>query len=337
MGNDNRPIKGPGERNRRGRRYFLKQLSGGALAAIGSQAAFSAAGASESDPRPVASPPDKLPTIRIGGYDLTRLIVGSNPIEGYSHSTANLDRHMREYFTHERTVELISRCEQSGINTWQTGHGPSDKVLAALKVLRQRGSKVHWFCLAQDGPEQKPLKEILAHKPIALVHHGGETDKLFRSGKRQQVHDFVKKIHDAGVMCGISSHNPANIAYAEENGWENEFFMACLYQVSRPAEEMRSRLGTVPLDEPYFESDPEEMTAVIRRVKRPCLAFKILAAGRLCRTRDTVESAFRYAFSHIKDTDGVIVGMYPRFVDEIAMNVGLALRYGVVGADRRDA
>ena len=132
-------------------------------------------------------------------------------------------------------------------------------------------------------------------------------------------------------MAGVSSHNPANIAHIEEKGWENEFFMTCLYQVSRPAEEIRKKLGTVPLGEPFLESDPDEMTDVVQQVKRPCLAFKILAAGRLCGKPEFVESAFRYAFSRIKKTDGVIVGMYPRFSDEPSTNVQLTLRYGKQG------
>jgi hypothetical protein len=42
---------------------------------------------------------------------------------------------------------------------------------------------------------------------------------------------------------------------------------------------------------------------------------------------ESVESAFGYVFSHIKKEDGIIVGMYPRVRDEIAKNVGLALKY----------
>lgn len=313
------------------RRRFLQGLSAGAIAAVGAPAALRAADEARDKPDAVSRGLEPLPTIRIGDFQLTRLIVGSNPVEGYSHSTTNLDRHMREYFTTERTVEFVRRCEQLGINTWQSGHGPTEKVLKTLKALRQRGSRIHWFCLAKQGPGQKPLKEILPYKPIAFVHHGGETDKLFRAGKQEQVHDYVKKVHDAGVMAGVSAHNPANIAYMDENGWENDFFMTCFYQVSRPDEEMRRRLGTTLLGEPYWASDPDEMTAVIQSVKRPCLAFKILAAGRLCRNPATVESAFQYAFGRIKRTDGVIVGMYPRFSDEIAANVRLTLRYGRVG------
>lgn len=307
------------------RRQFLQRVAAGALAVAGGQAAWPTASAAQEK---TAAPAAPLPTIRIGKFELTRLIAGANPVEGYSHSSAGLSRHMREYFTLERTVEFVRRCEQVGINAWQTGHGPSDKTLETLKVLREAGSKIHWFCLAYESNQLKPLSEVLAYKPIAIVHHGGETDSLFRDGQAEKVHDFVKKVHDAGVMAGISTHNPANLAYAEEKGWENDFFMACLYQVSRPMEEIRKKLGTAILDEPFLESDRDEMTAVIKKAKRPCLAFKILAAGRLCGSASSVESAFQYAYSRIKPTDGVIVGMYPKFADEIAINAQFALKYG---------
>jgi len=322
---------GPRVRCRQGRRRFLKQLAAGAAAIVGSQAVASDAHAEPADQGSSEPDASKMPAIKIGRYAVSRLVAGSNPIGGYSHSTLNLARHMQEYFTLDRTVEFISRCEQYGINTWQSGHGPNQKVVDALRTLRERGSRIQWLCLAWEGRGHKPVSDIVGLRPIAIVHHGGVTDSLFRTGQGEKVHDFVKKIHDAGVLAGISAHNPANIAHAEEKGWENDFFMTCFYHISRPAEEIRAKLGTVPLGEPFLESDPDEMTAVVRQVKRPCLGFKILAAGRLCWHEPSVESAFKYAFSHIKKTDGVIVGMYPKFSDEIGMNVRLTLKYGKPG------
>jgi hypothetical protein len=306
------------------RRRFLQQVSAGAAAALGGPLALTtrASGAEEA---PAAKAP--LPTIAIGSYRLTRLIAGSNPISGYSHSTRNLSEHMKEYFTHDRIVDFVARCERMGINAWQSGHGPDEKIVRALGTLRERGSKVHWFCLAWEGDGHRPLGEVLALKPIAVVHHGGVTDRLFRANQREKVHDFVKKAHDAGVLAGISSHDPEHVAYVEEKGWENDFFMTCFYNLTRPAEEIRSKLGTVPLGEPFLESDREQMSVVVRQVKRPCLAFKILAAGHHCWDEKSVDSAFEYAFSHIKKGDGVIVGMYPRFTDEITKNVELTLKY----------
>jgi len=320
---------GPAAAERRGRRRFLQQVSAGAAAALTGPLALSAAEAAQREAPPAAAAP--LPTLTIGRYRLTRLIAGSNPIAGYSHSTLNLSEHMKEYFTHERVVAFVERCERMGINAWQTGQGASEKIVRAVGTLRERGSTIHWFCLASEGEGQRPLKEVVALRPIAVVHHGGVTDRLFRAGQAEKVHDFVKKAHDAGVLAGVSSHNPDNVAFIEEKSWENDFFMTCFYNVTRPAEEIRAKLGTVPLGEPFLESDREAMSAVVRQVKRPCLVFKILAAGHLCWDEKSVDSAFEYAFSHIKKGDGVIVGMYPRFSDEIAKNAALTLKHAGPG------
>ena len=73
------------------------------------------------------------------------------------------------------------------------------------------------------------------------------------------------------------------------------------------------------------------MAAVIRKVSRPCLAFKILAAGRMCGSRATLENAFEFAFANIKKTDAVIVGMFPILTDEIAEDAALARKCSRLG------
>ena len=40
----------------------------------------------------------------------------------------------------------------------------------------------------------------------------------------------------------------------------------------------------------------------------------------MCGNQNMVRQAFKFAFEHIKPTDGVIVGMYPRFFDEVSAN-----------------
>jgi hypothetical protein len=60
-----------------------------------------------------------LPTVALGPHRVTRLIVGSNPMYGYSHFNHLYAQHMLEWFTNERIVKLLLDCEQAGINTWQ--------------------------------------------------------------------------------------------------------------------------------------------------------------------------------------------------------------------------
>ena len=303
------------DQSKTGRREFLKQACGGAAVVAASQLSA-----------PVEANTSVLPTVRLGPHDVTRLIAGGNPIGGWGHSVPNMSRHMLEFFTLERTIEFLEKCSREGINTWQFDH--DDKTKAALRTVRERGTKLNFICLHAEREKDAPVKTVIEEmSPIAFVHHGGVTDTLFRTGRAEKVRDYVKKVKDRGLLAGVSSHCPDNIKRVADEGWENDFFMTCFYYVSRPREEQQKLLGKIVVDEPFFESDPDDMTKVVRQVNKPCLGFKILAAGRKCGDQGSVENAFRYAFEKIKPTDAVIVGMYPRFEDEVRLNVAYARKY----------
>jgi len=69
------------------------------------------------------------------------------------------------------------------------------------------------------------------------------------------------------------------------------------------------------------------MFRVMQATEKPCLAFKILAAGRLCDRQEWVEAAFRTTFSNIKPNDAIIVGMYPEYEDQVALNASYVRRF----------
>ena len=70
------------------------------------------------------------------------------------------------------------------------------------------------------------------------------------------------------------------------------------------------------------------MCETIRKASKTCLAFKILAAGRTCDKPEQVRDAFKFVLENIKPTDAVIVGMYPRYTDQIKENADLVRLYG---------
>ena len=63
------------------------------------------------------------------------------------------------------------------------------------------------------------------------------------------------------------------------------------------------------------------------RAERLCLAFKILAAGRLSGRKEWVERAFSETFQSIKGNDGVIVGIYDRYSDQPAEDAEYTRRF----------
>jgi len=291
------------------RRRFLAGISSAAAAAwigVGKEAAG----------QPSAGDEPSLPMITLGKHRVSRLLAGSNPIAGYSYLGPHTDRHMKEYFTPERTVAFLRQCEQAGINAHQ--FSAPERAAPYIRPLREQGSKLQFICLHSQRDKIHEAVDLAA--PIAMVHHGGATDRLFKEGQPQRVHDYCKAVHDYGMLAGVSAHNPECIQRVADEDWEVDLFMGCFYFVTRRTMQPDLDVPTLEVTYPFFKDDPKAMTAVIRQVKQPCLGFKILGAGRLCSSQETVRAAFQYAFENIKPTDGVIVGMFPWHFDEVGAN-----------------
>jgi len=297
------------------RRHFLQAAAG---VAVLTPAALGAAGQEGSG---------QLPTVKFGKWEITRLIIGSNPFYGYAHFNRILGQHMSEWYTQDRRMEVLHACEQHGIGTWQLHY--NDQPIEDFKRYRSEGGRMQLVLLADFELMKNPklLPEVAKQLgPRGIGHHGNRTDERFRSGEKQKVKDFLKMVRDTGVMVGLSTHNPAVIDTVESEDWDIDYYQTCLYRVTRTPEEARAEFGEAPLGEIFMEKDPERMCKMIRQTKKPCLAFKLLGAGRSINTTEQVERAFRFAFSNIKPTDAVIVGMYPRFTAEVADNAGLVRR-----------
>ncbi len=296
------------DRKRKGRREFLASCSAAAVGLLGRSA-----GAAP------ATPPAALPTVALGPYRVTRLIAGANPTVGYSYLGKAMDEEMRAYFTPQRKLAFLQQCEREGINTHQFSQ--ASKATDVYRRLREQGSTLQLICLNKKREDIKAL--VAATHPIAMAHHGGVTDAMFREGRSGVVHDFVKAVHDAGLLAGVSAHNPDCIKRIADEGWPVDFFMTCFHYLSRvkPPEGATAAdvLGSTE-EKTFYKTDPAAMCAVIRQVKQTCLAFKILGAGRRCDSLETVRAAFRFAFSNIKPGDAVIVGMYPRRCDQVRAN-----------------
>ncbi len=261
-----------------------------------------------------------LPTIRIGDKEVTRLICGGNPISGISHYSREMDLDMLRYYTMPRLQQLLEECLRQGINTLQT-RGDRHTMRMYLEH-RENGGQLQW--IAQTASEFRDIfaniGEIASYGPIAIYHHGTHTDNCWHEGRINEVRDFLKAIHDHGLPAGIGTHIPEVIEYAEEKGWETDFYMACFYNLARGYKSAPAVERHTYAQESYQEGDPDRMTATIRQTPKPCLGFKIMAASRNCASPESVRQAFRYAFDNLKPIDAVVVGMFPKYRDQVAEN-----------------
>ena len=306
----------PAEEQDGGRRDFLKKA--GAL-----PAALMAAGCGTGTSAAPAQKP-KLPQIRLGPHSISRLVCGTNTFSGGSHLSVFVNHQMKAYYTPEQVLKTLRRCQEVGINCWQSGAGQIEQY----RRFVDQGLRMHYIAIAAGNSTS--IEKLRAGGCIAIAHHGETTDGMFKSGEIDKMHDYLKRVRDAGLQVGVSTHMPDVVDTVESKGWDVDYYMTCVYERHRSQQALEKLLGQapIPVGEVYLPNDPPRMFRAIRQTKRPCLAFKILAAGRLSERRGWVEQAFRQTLESIKPTDGVIVGIYDRYADQPADNAEMVRRFG---------
>ncbi len=265
----------------------------------------------------------QVPKMKFGGVEISRLLMGCNPFNGGAHFNATYGSLMREWYTAERVSEVMHRANAFGINAMNytnKGHTPD-----GWERFTAEGGIMH--LIAHDSSDEDPAAVAKRLKPLSLHRQGEIVDVAFRNGTMNTVREWCKRVRDTGVLTGVATHNPAVIALVEEQGWDVDYFAGCVYFRSRNDEEWKKELHGDLMEMPreiYLQSDPARMYKVMRQTPKPCFAFKILAAGRV--GDGGIEQAFRTAFSSIKPTDGVFVGMFPIIRDEVKLNAEIVHR-----------
>jgi hypothetical protein len=163
----------------------------------------------------------------------------------------------------------------------------------------------------------KCAQAAMQFEPIGIVFHGVATEILYRAGKIDMVKTFINAVHDLGVAAGISTLNPTIAATLHEKGFENDFYQLALYYITREPEDWKKDIGTEPAGTGWIMSDPPKMAEVIRRVDKPALVYKIFAGGHKCETEEEKRQSVSWAYQHIKPTDATIIGLYPRYSDQV--------------------
>jgi len=265
----------------------------------------------------------QVPTIKFGGVDISRLVLGVNPLYGFAHYNLNFASSMAEWYTTDKVVEVLKRAECYGINAFN--YVNTTRSLVDWGRFQGEGGKMH--LIIQVTAHDDPAALVKDLKPLALQRRGEETDAAFKSGAMAGEREWCKRARDLGVLVGVGTHKPEVIDLCESQGWDVDFYAGCVYNRTRTPEEIRKMLNGEMIEMPgelYLQSDPPKMYKAMRQTTKPCFAFKILAAGRI--PNEGVEAAFRSAFQSIKPSDGIYVGMYPRMKDEVKENAQIVHR-----------
>jgi len=263
----------------------------------------------------------KIPTIKLGNTQVSRLILGGNPFKGHSHCNHEMNEEMLNYFTMENIKKTMFRAQELGLSTFSVRNDA--QMLAMLREYRNQGGNMNW--VAQTAPELAPfethVENCKRHGAVAIYLHGTITDALYKEGNIAEIKERLAIIRKTGLAVGLCTHMPEVVRQSDTEGWDVDFYMVCVYNLSRIERVSSSITGFPQFDEPFFEEDRALAFEAIKNTPKPCIAFKVLGASRRAQTPADVRQAFEETYRSIKPIDTVMVGMFPKDSDQVQENI----------------
>lgn len=266
---------------------------------------------------------EAVPTVAFGRYRVSRLIVGGNPVSGNSHVSARLSAEMTDYFTAANIKKMLAECELAGINTWQSR---GDRhIMRILHEYRQEGGKIQWIGQTASELEDvaRNIRSMAALGAAGVYHHGSKTDAFWQAGKIEQARDFIKVMRDSGVRAGLGTHIPEVIDYVESKNWDVDFYMTCIFNLSRTPAEASKLAGREVKGEFFRDDDRVEMLTRVRQTAKQCLIFKVYGATRHCDSPARRAAAVQLAARYAKPSDCMVIGMFPKETEQVRENCRL--------------
>jgi hypothetical protein len=265
-----------------------------------------------------------IPSVDFLGHNVTRLTLGDNPFNGHSYiKDVHSGDEMVDYYTADNCVRTLFEAEELGVNTYIALAEPF--VMRVIHQYRNEGGKMS--VLFQTYPAidlETNLWMMMKYNPIAIYHQGGTADYMVESEQIDQIRSRLRMIKDAGVPVGLGTHEPGTVLRAEKEDWGADFYMTCLYNARNQQRGQQSGFITgKPKELVFYPDDRFLMFDVIRKVKKPCIAFKIFAGGQMFigkpenRIPAIAEAAFRETFENIKPGDLACIGVFQKHKDEL--------------------
>jgi len=286
------------------RRNFLKKTAavstGAALALSFEEKALLAAIVKKPAARVPEGSIKGLPMGKIGNVKISRMFTGGNLISGFAHSRdlIYVSSLLRKYFTDEKVMETFEICEECGINTAILRL--DDHCIRILnKYWNNRGGKLQWIAqvkMTSDDPTSE-AKAAIDNGAIGVYVHGGVADTFVENGRVDLLAKAVEFIKQNGVLAGIGGHNVEVPMACEEAGIDVDFYMKTLHSSdywSFTKERVKDNV---------WSGAPEKTIEFMRKVDKPWIAYKVMAAGAI-----HPSEGFKYAFEN--GADFICAGMF---------------------------
>lgn len=270
-------------------------------------------------------------TVNFFGKQVTKLIIGDNPINGHSYIEDKLPgSEMQEFYTAERIKEALFRAEECGYNTMLPLADPY--IIRLLQEYRRDGGKMQFIFQPYMAMDQNvSIRQMASVEPIGIYHQGTTTDFLYESGRCDEILANIERYRTLGCPVGLGTHRPDVIEKCENENWNVDFYLACMQNARRGREREQSGFitGKTKSHLIFYPEDRPIMLETLKKTEKPVIAFKIFAGGQMFLGKSQAEKealikgAYQEVFSALKPNDFAAIGVFQRDGDQLKENAEL--------------
>lgn len=246
----------------------------------------------------------EIPKGRMADQEFSRLILGGNLIGGWAHSRdlPYVSMLMRQYNTPAKVRQTLELAEANGItaiNTWVMDD--NSQIFEHWKA----GGKMKWF--AQARPDAaggfSQLQRAVDEGAVGIHLTGDAAEGLLRQGDYAKIAESVQFIKARKRIAGVGAHDLRVVVECDKAGLEVDFYQKTLHTHEYFTAQKPGDTDVLGGNDNSWCTDPQAVIDVMAKVKKPWIAFKILAAGAI-----HPRAAFPYAFN--AGADFILVGMF---------------------------
>ncbi len=240
-----------------------------------------------------------FPRTTVEGVSLSRMIIGTNWLLGWSHTSSAADQIIKN--THRTGEDMFPVLNEYLINGVDTVMGPiceQPKMIDAIMYAQEKTGKeliivdtpsfdVSNNAAARKNAEEKIKQSAKIGSKFCLIHHSVAEQLVNKNTATiDRLDDYTKMIRDAGMIPGLSAHMPELIVYSDQNGYDVQTYI-----------QIYNAAGFL------MQVEIEQVAKIINNAKKPVMTIKSMAAGRL-----TPYVGLNFSWNTIRDCDMVTVG-----------------------------
>lgn len=241
----------------------------------------------------------RFPRTDVGGVSLSRMIIGTNWMLGYSHTTRAADALIaRTGHSREAVAAVVEAFLERGVDAMMGLYPGNDELISGVKMAEDRAGRgvirIDTPGIdVDDNPEARRRAEATFDRSRACgavfcMPHHTSVEQLVDKNQRviRRLPDYLAMIRERGMIPGLSAHMPEVIVYADANGYDVETYIQ-IYNCA----------GFL------MQVEVEYIHRVIWSAKKPVMTIKPMAAGRV-----TPFVGLSFSWATVRPADMVTVG-----------------------------